>query len=72
MDDLTGMNDLFVRCWVEGCKDKKETDCHWRCKKGNVCIKRLNIKLFLLCFYFIISIMQFNNDNSIRDRSIGG
>ncbi|CAM9794895.1 unnamed protein product, partial [Chrysoparadoxa australica] len=33
MDDLTGMNDLFVKAWVEGC-DPQETDTHWRAKKG--------------------------------------
>lgn len=31
MDVVTGMNDLFVRCWMEGKKKKKQqTDCHYR------------------------------------------
>ena len=33
MDWLEGMSDLFVKCWVEGCK-AQETDTHWRAKKG--------------------------------------
>ena len=27
------MSDLFVKVWPEGCKPK-ETDTHWRCKRG--------------------------------------
>jgi hypothetical protein len=32
-DWLEGMSDLFVKAWPEGC-DQKETDTHWRAKKG--------------------------------------
>jgi hypothetical protein len=33
MDTFEGMSDLFVKAWPEGCSPK-ETDTHWRCKKG--------------------------------------
>ena len=33
MDTLEDMNDLYVRCWVEGCAPQ-DTDVHWRAKKG--------------------------------------
>ncbi|CAK4072437.1 unnamed protein product [Aphanomyces euteiches] len=32
-DELTEMNDLFVRCQLEG-SDSQDTDIHWRAKKG--------------------------------------
>ncbi|RHY24406.1 hypothetical protein DYB25_000601 [Aphanomyces astaci] len=32
-DELTDMNDLFVRCQLEG-SDYQDTDIHWRAKKG--------------------------------------
>ncbi|RHY35089.1 hypothetical protein DYB32_000418 [Aphanomyces invadans] len=32
-DELTDMNDLFVRCQLEG-GDYQDTDIHWRAKKG--------------------------------------
>ncbi|OQS02130.1 hypothetical protein THRCLA_05475 [Thraustotheca clavata] len=32
-DELTEMNDLFVRCQLEG-SDHQDTDIHWRAKKG--------------------------------------
>ncbi|OQR97039.1 hypothetical protein THRCLA_07103 [Thraustotheca clavata] len=32
-DEITDMNDLFVRCSLEGC-DYQDTDIHWRAKKG--------------------------------------
>lgn len=35
MDTVSNMNDLFVRCWMEGKeKQKQQTDCHYRCKGG--------------------------------------
>ena len=33
MDALEGMSDLFVKAWPESCPPK-ETDTHWRAKKG--------------------------------------
>ncbi|KAF0685790.1 Aste57867_22398 [Aphanomyces stellatus] len=32
-DEITDMNDLFVRCQLEG-SDYQDTDIHWRAKKG--------------------------------------
>ncbi|OQS01372.1 hypothetical protein ACHHYP_01203 [Achlya hypogyna] len=32
-DEITDMNDLFVRASLEGC-DHQDTDIHWRAKKG--------------------------------------
>ncbi|CAM9992524.1 unnamed protein product [Ectocarpus sp. 6 AP-2014] len=33
MDFASGLNDLFVKSWLEGC-DPLETDTHWRAKGG--------------------------------------
>ena len=33
MDTLEDMNDLYVRCWIEG-TEPQDTDIHWRAKKG--------------------------------------
>jgi hypothetical protein len=32
-DVLTDMNDLFVKCWLDG-EDEQSTDIHWAAKKG--------------------------------------
>jgi hypothetical protein len=28
--DAEGTSDVFIKCWVDD-KEKKETDCHYRC-----------------------------------------
>jgi len=33
MDTLEQMNDMYVKCWLEGCT-AQSTDIHWRAKKG--------------------------------------
>eukprot|EP00752_Nemacystus_decipiens_P012046 g10680.t1 len=33
MDFASGLNDLFVKAWLEGC-EPQETDTHWRAKGG--------------------------------------
>ena len=34
MDVLEDMNDMYIKCWLEGCDGVQETDTHWRSKKG--------------------------------------
>jgi len=31
--DAEGVSDIFIKAWIDD-KDKKETDCHYRCKDG--------------------------------------
>ncbi|CAN0419681.1 unnamed protein product, partial [Discosporangium mesarthrocarpum] len=33
MDWASGLNDLFVKSWVETC-EPQDTDTHWRAQKG--------------------------------------